>query len=137
MNQTTTFAPVLDAVEAAGLFVSVATVLKATNTKDSVGQVDLTATGFSAIAGCSNVPCMRAPLAMGRPGADTNSTPVMDESVNEFHVLLDGYFPQIPEAEASTGDLKIIIDGVDHQVCGVESDSQGTMTRLRCKQVGV
>lgn len=137
MNQAVSFSGVVQVVEAAGLFDSLATVLQATNTKDALGQVDLTASGFAAIAGCTNVKCMRAPLAVGRPLADERATPTMEESFNEFHVLLDGYFAQIPEALASTGDLKITIDGVEHQVCGVESDSQFTMTRIRCKQVAV
>lgn len=137
MNQSVSFAGVVQAVEDAGLFVSLATVQLATNTKNSVGQVDLTPTGFATISGCVNIPCMRAPLAVGRPMADQVATPQFTMADNEFHVLLDGYFPQIPEAEASTGDLQIIIDGVYHEVCGVESDSQFTMTRIRCKQVAV
>lgn len=137
MNQSVSLAGVVQAVEAAGLFVSLATVLQATNTQDALGQVDLTDSGFAALAGCTNIPCMRAPLSIGRPTADSNSTPTMSESHNEFHVLLDGYFGQIPEADASLGDLKIVIDGVAHQLCGVESDSQFTMTRIRCKQLAV
>lgn len=134
MIQTSAVMPL---ARATGLFVSFATVQQATNTQDALGQVNLTETGFATIDGCEDIPCMRAPFNVNSPIADEKETPIMGASMNEFHVLLDDYFPQIPEAEASTGDLRVILDGVAHIVCGVESDSQFTQTRLRCKQEAV
>lgn len=128
---------VMPLARATGLFVSLATVQQATNTQDALGQVDLTNTGFATIAGCSLIPCMRAPYSINNPKADEKESPTMVESMNEFHVLLNDWYPQIPEADASTGDLRVILDGVAHIICGVESDSQFTQTRLRCKQEAV
>lgn len=119
---------------ATGLFVSRATVQQAVNTRDALGQVDLTDAGFQTITGCSNIRCMRAPFTVQWPVANETQTAAMVAAYNDFHVLLDDYYPQIPEASASTGDLRIIIDGVTHIVAGVESDSQFTQTRIRCKQ---
>ncbi len=128
------------AVENMLLFDSVITVQEATNVPDSLGQVDLTDSGYTTIAGVVNVPCMRAPQAEARVTADEMNGVNISESTNLFHVLLDGYFPQIPEALASTGTLRAIIDGVVHQVLGVESSSQlaaARQTRLKVQQVGV
>lgn len=127
-------------VESMGLFDSLCTVQEATNTPDSMGQVDLTDTGYASIAGVVNVPCMRAPASIERIIASENNMVTMSESTNVFHVLLDGYYPQVPEALASTGTLRAIIDGVVHQVLGVESSSQlaqALQTRLKVQQVGV
>lgn len=128
---------VMPLARATGLFVSLATIKQASNSQDSLGQVNLTPTGFTTIAGCADIPCMRAPYAVNNPDADEQESPTMVAAFNPFHVLLNDYFPQIPEAEASTGELIAIIDGVQHQIVGVESDSQFTQTRLKCKQEGV
>ena len=122
------------------LFDSLCTVQEATNIPDSTGQIDLTDTGYASIAGVVNVPCMRSPLSDSRIIATEVNRIEMSESTNLFHVLLDGYFPQVPEALASTGTLRAIIDGVVHQVLGVESSSQlaqALQTRLKVQQVGV
>lgn len=128
---------VMPLARATGLFVSRATIKQATNTQDALGQVNLTPTGFATITGCASIPCMRAPYAVNNPDAGEQETPQMVASFSPFHVLLNDYFPQIPEAEASTGELIAIIDGVQHTICGVESDSQFTQTRLKCKQEAV
>jgi len=128
---------VMGLARATGLFVSLCTVQLSTNAVDSLGQVDLTDTGYAAISGCTDIPCMRAPLLVDFPVADEKEEPKLIAGDNEFHVLLNDYFPQIPEAAASTGNLLAIIDGVTHQISGVESDSQKTQTRLRVRQEAV
>ena len=122
------------------LFDSLCTVQQATNTPDSLGQIDLTDTGYADIAGVVNVACMRSPQSVERIAATENNGVTISEAMNYFHVLLDGYFPQVPEALASTGTLRAIIDGVAHQILGVEPSSQKELalqTRLKVQQVGV
>lgn len=122
---------------ATGLFISLATVQQATNTLDATGQVDLTDSGFATIAGCANIACMRAPLSFNSPTANEQDTPEKEATDNQFHLLLDDYYPQIPEAAESVGDLRVIIDGITHTVDGVEFDSQKTQTRIHCRQEAV
>lgn len=138
MNQSLQFdlsAPIA-AVTAAGLFSSLCTVKQATNVPNAeTGQVDLTDAGFTNII--TDVPCMRAPFNPVRIMADSKATPTMSEEFNPFHLLLNGYYPQVPEALNSPAQLLVIIDGVQHDILGVESDSQKQMTRLHVTQVSV
>jgi len=128
----------IHAVEQAGFFVSLCTVYESGTSADALGQVDLTTSGFTALAGCVNIPCIRAAISMLRLQAGEIKAVDYTQSFNLFHVLLDGYYPQIPEAIARGGQLRAIIDGVPHQVVGAESSSQlapGGQTRLACHQV--
>lgn len=142
MNQSSLFdlAQARNEVNLRGLYSSKCTVQQATNATDALGQVDLTDTGFVNIAGVVNVGCMRAPNSMARIVAGTTDTATLSEAFNLFHVLLDDYYPQIPEAVQGRSELRCIIDGVVHEVLGVEASSQRTsarQTRLECRQVGV
>jgi hypothetical protein len=122
------------------LFDSLITVQQATNTVDALGQVDYTNTGFANIAGVVNVPCMRAPASAARIVSGQTDTAADMEAFNLFHVLLDGYFPQIPEPMQGRAELRAIIDGVQHEILAVEKSSQlatGNQTRLQCRQVAV
>lgn len=134
------------AVEAAGLFTSVCTVRLATNVTDAMGQVNYVSStdpaidGFADIAGVVAVPCMRAPNSPAKLSGGENDTASRMEQFNSYHVLLDGYFPQIPEPVPSTGDLVAVIDGVVHQVLAVEFSSQRGLsgqTRLEVRQVSL
>lgn len=138
MNQSLNYdlTATVAAVRAANLYSSCVTVRQATNIPDVVGQVDLTSAGFADIAGAVAVPCMRAPISPARIYADETKFQNSVESLNVFHLLLDGYYAQVPEAEASLATLQAVVDGVTHEVLGVESDSQKTMTRLKIRQVG-
>jgi len=122
------------------LYDSLVTVQQATNTTDALGQVDYTATGFANIAGVVNIPCMRAPASMARiVGGEMDAVAQM-EAFNLFHVLLQGYFPQIPEPVQGRAELRAIIDGVPHQILAVEKSSQlatANQTRMQVRQVGV
>ena len=127
--------------EALQLFPSRITVNMANNTPDAVGQVDLSFTNpanYTALV--ENVPCMRAPASMARILAGETKGTSLTEALNVFHVLLDGYFPQIPEAIRNRAQLQAVIDGVIHEVLGTESSSQlaaAGQTRLQVRQVGV
>ena len=139
MNQSIAVAidAVMPAAIALGLFDSVANIQQATNTVDALGQVDLTPAGFATITGCGAIPCQVANPSEAKVAAGVVSTAAMTEALNLFHVLLNGYFPQIPQPSGHLPDLIADIDGALYQVVGVESDSQRIMTRLACKQVGV
>jgi hypothetical protein len=122
------------------LFDSLITVQQARNLTDALGQVDYTNTGFANIAGVVDVPCMRSPASQARIIGGQTDTPTQMESFNLYHVLLQGYFPQIPEPVQGRGELRAIIDGVQHEVLAVEKSSQlatANQTRLQVRQVAV
>ena len=121
----------------AGAFPSVANIQQSQLSIDALGQVDLTNTGFQTITGCGAVPCWRAPVSTARIVSTQADNPVISEAMNLFHVLLDGYFPQIPQAIQGRTELRAIVDGVLHQVLATEHDGHKTMTRLQCRQVGI
>jgi hypothetical protein len=128
-------------VSAMGLYDSVCTVLMANNTADAVGQVDLSftnAANYTALI--SDVPCMRAPASPTRVDAGENKGVVITEASNLFHVLLNGYYPQIPEAINNRAQLRALIDGRIHEVLGAESSSQlaaAMQTRIQVREIGV
>lgn len=135
------FAALQETVEEYGLYVSVCTVNMANNTPDALGQVDLSFTNpanYTAIV--SNIPCMRAPSSTSRVQATENKGIEITEASNIFHVLLDGWFPQIPEAIDNRAQLQAVIDGRVHEVLGAESSSQlaaANQTRIQVREIGV
>lgn len=142
MNQgiTDLLAAPTQAVEAMGLFSSVCTVRQCTNTVSATGQVDYSDAGYADIAGVVGVACMRAPSSSSRVVGGALDTAGYMESFTLYHVLLDDYYPQIPEPIAGTADLIAVIDGVRHQLLAVESSSQRStakQTRLEVKQVSL
>lgn len=132
-------APALE-VQNRGLFVSTANIQQATNTPDALGQVDYTATGFQTIPGCGAIPCMRAPMSMARIVSGQTDTQTLMEAFNLFHVLLNGYFPQIPMPVQGRAELRAVVDGVAHQIMAVEQPSEQSpvkQTRLSMRQVAI
>lgn len=122
-------------------FPSLCTVNMANNTPDALGQVDLSFSNpanYTAIL--SEVACMRSPSSVSKVIAGETKTVPMTEALNLFHVLLDGYYPQIPEAINNRAQLQAVIDGRVHEVLGCESSSQlaaANQTRLQVREVGV
>lgn len=125
MNQTLGYE--LDAVmpEAlgTGLFVSLCTIQQRTNTVGPTGQPDLT--DWTDIPTLTDLECMKS---MQRPFVTNQSAtlrePQQFDTYTEYHVLLNGYYPQILQQNQA------IVDGNPYEIMAVEPDSQKRQTRL-------
>ena len=110
-----------------GLFeAATCTIKQRTGAVSALGQVNMQ--GYTPIVGLENIPCM---FAIQRPfmpnqGA-TARTPEQFDTQTQFHILLNGYYPQILQQNLAN------VDGVDYEIMAVESDSQQQMTRLGCR----
>jgi hypothetical protein len=126
MNQSLTyeFGQVIPIVEQADLFVSLCTIQARTGAVSVTGQPDLT--DWVNIVGLVNIPCRKAIQRPYNPNQQaTVRTPQQFDTQTQFHVLLDGYFPQIIQANQA------VVDGVPYEIMAVESDSENSvMTRL-------
>ncbi len=134
MNQTIDLGSVLTAVESAGLFVATCTIKAPPGTVDSLGQQDLQLSHYVPVAGLTAIPCMCAPRSMSKVGATEMKTPGFTMESSDFHILLDGYFPQIKQKQIAfiTGSPFDVETALE--IDGVESSSQGIMTRLGCSE---
>jgi len=117
------FGQVLGEVDAVGLFVSLCTIQQRTNTVSAVRQPNLT--NWLNRAGLVNIPCMRAVEVPLRPDqAATARLAQQFDTRTIYHVLLNGFYPQILQSNQA------VIDGLPYEIMAVESDSLGTQTRL-------
>lgn len=114
-------------VKDSGLFVSLCTIEQTSGTLTASGFPDGT---FTAIAGLSNIPCMRAPVSMSFIRASEEKREPGIETLEPVHILLNGYYPAIPQLTSTRPSLRAVVDGINYEVMGVEHDSQQQMTRL-------
>lgn len=127
MNLTTTVDLDLtrQAVEAAGLFSSLCTISNKSGALDAAGQPDMTGAGATPVTGLINIPCQASPEVLTRPDITDERKLILDTLARRTrHVLLDGHFPQITQAQMAT------IDGIDYDIMSAESDSQEITTRM-------
>ena len=132
MNQvlTTDLSAVLTAVEDAGLFSSLCTIQEAFASPDDLGQSDLV--DWADVEGMVDIACMIGPLQPARPStSDEIDAATFTADMDTFHVLIDGYYPEIKQRH------RAVIDGVALDIKGAESDSQNTMTRMACKRINL
>lgn len=120
-------AAVMKEARATGLFVSVCTVQQADGGFTASGFPD---GGFTNISGVVNIPCTAPPPSVARVQASENKQVDGVQSLVPAHVLLNGYYPQVPFATTTRPALRAVIDGNNFEVMGVEHDSQKQMTRL-------
>jgi hypothetical protein len=112
---------------ATGLLSSLATIQQRTNTVSATGQPNLST--WTNIAGLVNIACqfsIQRP-AMPNPSA-TMREPQQFDTLTQYHVLLDGYYPQILQ------EHQAVVNGTAYEIMAVESDSQQTMTRLALRE---
>lgn len=127
MKQDFDLGVTLTAVEDAGLFSSLCTIKRPTQTQNETGQASLG--NPVAVVGMTNIPCMLAPLVILRPQAtDEIKLQGWTEEQSEFHLLLDGYYPGVLQKDVAD------VDGNVYDVLGDESDSQRIMTRLAVRR---
>jgi hypothetical protein len=139
MNQTESFdlQAVMPAALDTGLFVSLVTIQRPTGVQTADGSPAAfggdSDDGWNNVAGLVNIPCMNAPEAEARIRAKTDRNPEYIEAFQFRHLLLGGYYPQIEQYN----NWRAIVDGQAYDPIGVESDSQGTQTRLLLQLAGV
>ena len=127
-------ANVMGAAIATGLFVSLATFQAPSQDFDAAGAWDGTWTN---IDGLVNIPCTAPPISEVRVSA-TEARELQQIVASEFHhVLLDAWYPQLDEGWRGDGTpqgaWRVLIDGTAYEIAGVESDSQGTQTRVTAR----
>ena len=114
---------VLSGVEELGLFNSECTIQQRTNTVSPTGQPDLT--DWVNRAGLVDIPGMFSIQRPAMPNTTaTVRTPQQLDTLTLYHLLLDGYFPQILQQNQA------VVNGTPYEIMAVESDSQFTQTRL-------
>ncbi len=115
-----------------GLFKSVCDIQAFAGLFDDAGAPVVARGGipYSAVDGLQGIVCMSAPMSVGGIGAGQVKTPPEVLSTQTRHVLLGGYYPQIPAEDVG---WRAVVDGVIWNITGAESDSQRTQTRLALK----
>lgn len=131
MNQSITYEilSVMPLTTEQGTYKSLCTIQQPNISVDGAGgQLYTPATN---VPGLVNIPCMKAPTSPVRVQATEMKALEDIMSKVPLHVLLNGYYPAI------TPDLWALVDGVQYDIIGVESDSQSQMTRLELQLVEV
>jgi hypothetical protein len=136
------FAAIVPAVIAAGLVNSLVTFQAPTGVLTSSGAPAQTGgdsgDGWNNVAGYIAIPCMDAPLTVGRITADEKKSIEEIEASNEDHIWLAGFYPGI---ETDTNWRAQVTDPAGNvsywDVLGSESDSQAQTTRVKVQQVSI
>jgi hypothetical protein len=117
------FDAVMPAVAQDGLFNSLCTIKQRTNTVTALGQPNMQ--NYQPIVNLQNIACRFAPQSPGAPPqGDTTRTQQQFDTRTLYHVLLDGYYPEILQQNLAN------INGTDYEIMSVEGDSNFEMTRL-------
>ncbi len=79
-----------------------------------------------------DIPCIALPLSSGNKVQPTEVKSLMEVySKNLIHVLLAGYFPLIQS------NYRAVVDSIEYDIVGIESDSHHTQTRLAVQKVSL
>jgi hypothetical protein len=127
MQQGITIADVMPMAIDTGLFVSLCTIQQPSGVLGSSGYPD---GAWVIVAGLVDIACMAAPVGL----AHVHATEVKGAEVlglQPKHVLLDSYYPTI------VSKWRAVIDGVAHDIVGVEHDSQYQMTRMEVRLASI
>jgi hypothetical protein len=120
-----------------GLIVSLVTIQQPTGEQTADGSPSPsggdTNDGWNNVAGLINIECMNGPEADARIRAKTERQTEYIEAFQFRHLFMPGYYPQISEFK----NWRAVVDGQAYDPIGVESDSQGTQTRLLLQLAGV
>jgi hypothetical protein len=129
-SQSYTIDAVMPEALDSGLFVSLVTMQQPTGEQTADGSPLLSGgdsgDGWNNVAGMIDIAAMNGPEADARLRAKQEKSMEMVEGFQFRHLLLGGYYPAIQE----DANWRAVVDGVAWDVTGVESDSQGTQTRL-------
>jgi hypothetical protein len=108
-----------------GLFVSLCTIQQPSGNLGVSGAPDRT---YVNISGLVDIPCTSAPTSIGSISATERKSVSEIQQSNANHVLLGGHYPQIENGSGQ--GWRAVIDGINYDLLGAESDSQGQMTRI-------
>jgi hypothetical protein len=120
-------AAVMPIARATGLFVSRVTFQAPDGTLGAAGEPS---GDYADVIGLIDIPCMNAPQPPSeiKLGSMEYRTPADVMAQADRHVLLSDYFPEV-ETNWRYG-ARAVIDGIQYNVAGAESDSQQTQTRV-------
>lgn len=92
------------------------------------------------VAGMQSIPCQDAPESIARIEATEKKTMEQIETSRLRHILLTGYYPQIPNGVDNLWIVIVqeilngqVVDTNTWQVFGSEADSQTRMTRISAR----
>lgn len=144
MNQSIArdIAAVMPAVERSGLLVQLCTITEFPGAFTDSGAPD-PSVPYTARAGMSNIPCIAPPISIGTNVQPTEMKELTEiYAKNVLHVLLGGFYPAIIAANrALIGDNdgagNMVAPIVEYDIVGIESDSQGVMTRMAVQVVTI
>lgn len=115
---------------ATGLADSLVTIQQPPATYDAAGAP--TVGPYTDVPGLVNVVCMRSPFITGeRMVADEQKALAEVAEMQLFHIWIAGWYLTI------VAHWRAIVDGIPHDILGVEWDSQRQMTRLKAQVLNV
>lgn len=103
---------------------SLCTIKQRTETEEASGEVVVTYP--TDLPNHVAIPCREAPLIVSRPTDNEMGIGSRIQTEKQRHVMLKGYY----NATIDVG-MGAVIDGVTHNIVGIESDGSKTYTRLR------
>ena len=126
---------VMPAAIATGLFVSLFTAQEPRPTQGPNGAIEF---DYVNVAGLIGIACTAPPESTGSIVATEMRELEEIRASETHHVLLDAWYPRLDQGwRGENADGKgawiALIDGVQYEIAGVESDSQSVMTRVTCK----
>lgn len=143
MNQSLSgeLAAVMPAVAETGLLTSLATFQQPDGIFIAPGQPS---GNFVDVAVLIGIRCQDAPMSTARIQASEKKALEDIEAARFRHILLAGYFPQIPDGVDHGWRVTVTelldgnpVDSLVYDLLGAEADSQTRMTRISCRIVNV
>lgn len=132
MNQNligNSIAQVMPTAISTGLAISTITIQEPSGTIDAAGAPDGL---YVDVAGLVSLKCMMsAEFTQERMAADELKALAEVAEMQIKHVWMTGWFPQI------VSHWRAVVDGLGHDILGVEWDSQKQMTRLKVQVLNV
>jgi head-tail adaptor len=113
----------------AAFYPSTITIQQDAGGQDTAGQPTA---NWVNLANHVNLPCAVAPISPGIPEAREDRTRTETVAIATTHIALRGYYPAI-----TTLMRAVVTGGRTYDILGVEHDSQGKTTRLKCEVVSL
>lgn len=132
MNQAVQIPQVMAEALGTGLFVSLCTI-SALPSPMALGPSGSPTDAFVAVTGLIDIRCMKSVVlvVLSSPAAYETKSTSRELTSNDWHVLLESYYPTI------TTLMRATIDDVVYDIVGVDQDSQSQMTRLRVRLASI
>ena len=123
---------VMDIVRDSGLLVSLATF----QVPDGLTAGGFVSASYVDVPGLVNIACTAPPTNTGSGfSADEKKSQEEQEADQEFHILLDSWYPVVDDVWRAGG--RVVVDGNAFDVVGHEHDSQFQMSRVRVRNATI